>query len=97
MLDVPSEFWHSGLDSFYFKDSAGLKSISFKDFAKNRDNYEYIKEFNKMNKYAPHYCLLNSATGDFIQVNKGFVEGIIDQEDDTNNDFNKYHYLAEGE
>lgn len=63
---------------------------------KNRENYEYLKEFNKLNNYAPHFYLLNSITGDYIQVNKGFLEGIGDTEDhELNQDDNKFHYLAE--
>ncbi|CDW87012.1 UNKNOWN [Stylonychia lemnae] len=100
IFDIPNQFWLSGLDSFYFKDSP-YKQVSFKEFGKNRDNYEYIKEFNKLNSYAPHYCLYNSTTGDYIQINKGFIDGIADTDGNDMNgqhaDKNKYHFLADSQ
>ena len=63
VFDVPVEFWQSGIDTFYFRDYPH-SSIKFTEFAKNRENYEYIKEFNRLNCYQPFYMLKNSITGD---------------------------------
>jgi hypothetical protein len=90
LFEVPTQFWQSGLDTFYFRENPH-SSIKFSDFAKNRSNYEYIKEFNRLNCYQPTYCFRNSVTGDLFQVNKGFVLGMTD--DDHTDDWseeNKY-------
>ena len=71
-------------------------SITFEDFSKNRENYEFVKEFNRLNDYQPHFCLLNPKTGDYIQVNKGFLFNMVDTEE-INSDLNKFHYLADSE
>jgi hypothetical protein len=66
IFEVPLEFWQCGkFDTFYFKQTP-YASIPFSTFAKNRDNFEYIKEFNRLNCYAPTYCLKNSLTGDIL-------------------------------
>lgn len=51
------------------------------DYAKNKDNFEFVKEFNKLNSYSPSLCLQNSKTGDVFQINKGFVFNMLDQDD----------------
>ena len=56
---LPKQFWQSGFDEFYFKEHP-TKQISFAEFAKNRDNYEYVKEFNKLNGYMPTFCIRNA-------------------------------------
>jgi hypothetical protein len=96
IFDVPTLFWQAGLDSFYFKDRPS-QGITFAEFAANRDNYEYIKEFNRLNGYQPHYILRNSLTGDTFQVNKGFVMGVTDDEEQPDQDSNRYQFLAESE
>ena len=65
LFEVPTQFWLSGFDTFYFRDFPH-SSIKFSDFGKNRDNFEYVKEFNKLNSYQPYYCLMNSTTGDYF-------------------------------
>ena len=50
IFDVPAQFWQSGIDSFHFKDFPH-SAIKFSEFSKNRDNFEFIKEFNKLNSY----------------------------------------------
>lgn len=70
-------------------------SIKFTDFAKNRSNFEYVKEFNRLNCYQPHYVLRNSVTGDLFQVNKGFVMGMTDDDSSEISEENKYSFLAE--
>ena len=98
IFEVPLQFWQSGcFDTFYFKDYP-YASIKFADSVKNRENFEYVKEFNRLNSYEPHYVLRNSITGDLFQVNKGFVMGMTD--DDNSSSFseeNKYSFLAENE
>lgn len=98
VFDIPVKFWQSGLDSFHFRDFPH-SSIKFSEFAKNRENYEYVKEFNRLNSYQPTYMLKNSVTGDLFQVNKGFVMGVADDDEpsDLQSDENKYSFLAEGD
>lgn len=50
IFEVPQLFWQSGFDTFYFKENPFM-SIKFVDFAKNRSNFEYVKEFNRLNCY----------------------------------------------
>lgn len=57
--------------------------MSFEEYSKNRDNFEFLKEFNKLNDYQPYICLQNSKTGDVFQVNKGFAYNMLDQDDTT--------------
>jgi hypothetical protein len=98
VFDIPTQFWSCGFfDTFYFKANphAGIK---LSEYAKNRDNFEYVKEFNRLNCYAPTYCLRNSITGDIIQVNKGFIMGMTDaDEENTSQEENKYSFLASEE
>ena len=97
IFEVPLQFWQTGFDTFYFKDYP-YASIKFTDFAKNRENFEYVKEFNRLNSYQPHYVLRNSVTGDLFQVNKGFVMGMTDDDSsDSMSEENKYSFLAESE
>ena len=98
VFEVPVQFWQSGIDQFYFKDFPH-KVITFQEFAKNRVNFEYIKEFNKLNSYQPTYCVKNSVSGDIFQVNKGFIMGMSDEEEElgVSQNGNKYSFLAEGE
>lgn len=94
LFEVPAQFWLSGLDTFFFKEYPH-KAISFSNFAKNRDNYEYVKEFNKLNGYQPTYLLKHAITGDLFQVNKGFVMGMTDDEEEEE-EGNKFSFLADG-
>ncbi len=50
VFEVPQLFWQSGFDTFYFRDNPFM-SIKFVDFAKNLSNFEYVKEFNRLNSY----------------------------------------------
>jgi hypothetical protein len=94
VFEVPAEFWQSGVDTFYFKEYP-YASIKFTDFAKNRENFEYVKEFNTLNCYQPYYLLRNSVTGDLFQVNKGFIQGMTDEEEPmSSSEENKYSFLA---
>ena len=31
--------------------------MPFTEYFKNRENYEFVKEFNKLNNYEPIYCI----------------------------------------
>jgi len=70
------------------------QKISFLEFEKNRSNYEYVKEFFRLNDYQPHVHLLNSKSGDVIQVNKGFIHGLVDDEDAEGESDTKFEFLA---
>ena len=48
-----------------------------------------------MNNYQPYLHLMNSKTGDFFQVNKGFIFNMLDNEDTESDSQNKFYYLAE--
>jgi hypothetical protein len=96
VFEVPQLFWQSGFDTFFFKENPFM-SIKFADFAKNRSNFEYVKEFNRLNCYEPYYVLRNSVTGDLFQVNKGFVMGMTDDDSAESSEENKYSFLAENE
>ncbi|TNV78763.1 hypothetical protein FGO68_gene3958 [Halteria grandinella] len=95
VFDIPVQFWRSGITSFYFKDYPHTK-ITFAEFGKNRENYEFVKEFNRLNSYQPYYVLKNERTGDLFQVNKGFVMGVQD-DDEVEQEGNKFQFLAESE
>jgi hypothetical protein len=43
-----------------------------------------MKKFNVLNGNQPHLTLFSSKTGDKIQVNKGFLENIMDGDDIEN-------------
>ena len=36
-----------------------------------------MKEFNRLNDYNSHLNIYNSLTGDVFQINKGFIYGMI--------------------
>jgi hypothetical protein len=94
VFDIPSLLWHSNnIDSFYFFDKMRQK-VGFQEFSKNRQNFKFLQEFNGLNDYSPHVNVFNSKTGDVIQVHKGFIQGLYDQEDDQDSD-KKYEFLAE--
>ena len=90
--------WFSNdFDCFYFNDdAASRKTISFGEFSKNKNNFEYLKEFNRLNDYQPCVNIYNSKTKDIIQVNKGFIYNLFDDEDeDQANDSGKFEFLAD--
>lgn len=83
IFDIPTEVWKcSGFDCFYF--NSNRKTMTFKEVAQNRENYEFMKKFNVLNGNQPHLTLFSSKTGDKIQVNKGFLENIMDGDDIEN-------------
>ena len=88
LFDIPHLLWAvSSFDHFYFmeensKQAQLRQKISFTEFSKNRGNFEFLKEFNRLNDYQPHVFIQNSNTGDIIQVNKGFIYSLFDQDDE---------------
>jgi len=42
------------------------QKVTFEKFSQNRSNYEFLKQFNSDNEYAPHVRIENSQTGDII-------------------------------
>ena len=63
--------------------------MSFKEFAKNRSNFEFRKEFYRLNNYAPHITLTNGQ--DCITVHKSFLEGLQEQEEQESS----FEFLAD--
>lgn len=92
IFDICNQIWYSdSFDHFYM--TAGRKQISFKEFALIKANYEFLEEFDRLNEYKPHINILNSATKDIFTVNKGFIYGLFD--DDNEQEENKFQHLAE--
>lgn len=61
IFDIPCDIFKSkNWNSFYMKSIN--KTIPFQEFKDNCQNYEYLKEFHKMNQYKPHLTLINSET-----------------------------------
>ena len=60
ITDLPSEFFRSNFDAFYF--TSNDSSMSFQEYADNRDNFEFLKEFNRLNELQPHVYLMNTKT-----------------------------------
>lgn len=94
--------WFSpDFDHFYFEEDKSAKfsqgvarqKISFSEFAKNKSNFKFLQEFNRLNDYQPNIRIFNSKTKDILKVNKGFIYGLFDQEEET--DTSKYEYLAD--
>ena len=80
IFKVPLQFWQSDcFDTIYFKDYP-YASIKFADSVKNRENFEYVKEFNRLNSYETHYVMRNSITADLFQVNNDFVVVMTDDD-----------------
>jgi hypothetical protein len=53
-----------------------------------------LKEFHQLNDYKPTVCIYNSKTGDIIEINKGFINGLQDEEIESNSETNKFEFLA---
>mmetsp|Transcript_45790 Transcript_45790/g.33514 ORF Transcript_45790/g.33514 Transcript_45790/m.33514 type:complete len:89 (-) Transcript_45790:571-837(-) len=70
--------------------------MTFQEYAKNRNNFEFMKEFNKLNGYQPYVQLLNPQTGDTLQVNKAFLLNLWMSEE-VDDSQNRFHFLAEKE
>ena len=71
--------------------------MSFDEYALNKHNYEFLKEFNRLNNNDHSVHLINKETGDLIELNKRFLMDMIDQ--DNENDLenkNSYRFLSEG-
>ena len=58
------------------------KQLSFKEFALNKANHIFLQEFNRLNEYQPHINIFNSVTKDIFTVNKGFIYGLFDQDEE---------------
>lgn len=96
--DIPHQFW-AGFDAFLV--SNGQQQIPFEEYAENKSNFEYLKEFNQLNGENKAYLtLVSSETGDQVQVNKGFLSNLLDDDDQANlsagnQEENKYAFLAD--
>ena len=63
--------------------------MTFKDFEKSKNNFEFIKEFNRKNDYAPSLTI--GSEKDTINVNKGFMYRMYDEEEKESD----FSFLAE--
>lgn len=68
------------------------KQISFHEYAKNRHNFEYLKEFNNLNDNQPNVNIMNSKTGDVMSIYKGFLVDLFD-ENDEEGEIDNYEFL----
>lgn len=54
-----------------------------------------MKEFNRLNDYNPHLNIYNSLTGDVIQINKGFIYGMLTDDEPEQDSSSKFDFLAD--
>lgn len=73
--------------------------MSFSEFGKQRDNFEFIKAFNQKNQNQPTVWLkdLTNKHQDAIQINKGWLWQMFDSEQCEDADDNNYEFLASNE
>ena len=94
LFDVPRELWKSGFNAFKMENS----TLLFTDYAKQRDNPDFVRDFNLSCARQPHLCLLNTATGDQAHVMKGFLDQMVfDETKETvswEHEDDKYAFLA---
>ena len=57
--------------------------MPFEEFAQNKDNFEFVKDFNQMNENRADISVVNAA-GDRMLINKGFLHSIMDSDDIEN-------------
>ena len=50
--------------------------MTFSDYARQRDNPDFVRDFNLACSRVPHLTLLNTVTSDQAQVNKGFLDSM---------------------
>ncbi len=55
------------------------KVVAFEEYAAQRGNYEFLKEFNALNLHSASVTLINDLN-DLLTVNRGFL-GLEDPED----------------
>lgn len=89
IFDICNQIWYSdSFDHFYFIEdkksnmTVARKQLSFKEFSLNKANYEFVQEFNRLNDYQPHINIFNSVTKDIFTVNKGFIYGLFDEDEE---------------
>jgi len=71
IFSVPNEIWGQNFDQFVFNSG---KTMPFIEFAENKDNFEFMKEFNLQNENKGEISIRNSDTGDKLQIHKGFLQ-----------------------
>ena len=73
-------------------------TVTFSDYARQRDNPDFIRDFNLACSRQPHLTLLNTTTQDQAQVNKGFLDSMslfdADAGADDDDDQQRYAFLA---
>lgn len=75
VFEVPREVWRSGFNAFQME-SGAESIITFSDYARQRDNPDFVRDFNLACSRQPHLTLVNTSTGDLAQVNKGFLDSM---------------------
>ena len=89
VFDICNQIWYGeNFDHFYFVEdkksnmAVARKQISFREFSLNKASLDYVQEFNRLNDYQPHINIYNSVTKDILTVNKGFIYGLFDQDEE---------------
>ena len=50
--------------------------MTFSDYSRQRDNPDFVRDFNLACSRVPHLTLFNTVTSDQAQVNKGFLDSM---------------------
>ena len=88
LFDLPYAVWYNkAFTHFQFQDS----KMPFTDFAKNRSNYEFMKEFWRLNGYQPQITVTDGT--DAITFNKAFIDGLAEPEEEKKEEA-KFGFLA---
>ena len=74
VFDIPREVWRSGFNAFQMGEN---RVVTFSDYSKQKDNPDFVRDFNLACSTQPHLCLLNTATKDAVHVNKGFLDAMF--------------------
>lgn len=61
VFDVPREVWRSGFNAFQMDNDSVIK---FTDYARQRDNPDFVRDFNLACSRQPHLSLINTTTRD---------------------------------
>ena len=94
VFDVPREVWRSGFNAFQMSETS---TITFADYARQRENPEFIRDFNLACSRQPHLILINTVTNDLAHVNKGFLDSMFfDQsvQEEPEDEQSRYAFLA---
>ena len=89
LFDIPhAVFYNKAFTHFQFREG----KMPFTDFAKGRGNYEFMKEFWRMNEYQPQITVTDGI--DAITFNKAFIDGLAEPEEEGKEEESKFEFLA---